>query len=113
MQNPLVDFRHSEIVAIFQECPLFAGVSESDLDAIAAITAVKSIRKGDYLFHEGTPVHGFYVVYTGAVKVHRVSFAGKEQVLHVYRPHESFGEEALISIWAMPPMPVRLRIPCS
>ena len=97
MQNPLAEFRRSEIVAIFRECPLFEGVSDGDLISIAAITAVKSFRKGDYLFHEGTPVHGFYVVYSGAVKVHRVSFAGKEQVLHVYRPHESFGEEALIS----------------
>ena len=42
-------------------------------------------------------MHGFYIVHAGAVKVHRVSFSGKEQVLHVYREHESFGEEALIS----------------
>jgi CRP/FNR family transcriptional regulator, dissimilatory nitrate respiration regulator len=58
---------------------------------------LKSVSKGDYLFHEGTPVHGFFIVYSGAIKVHRVSFAGKEQVLHVYRPNESFAEEALIS----------------
>jgi CRP/FNR family transcriptional regulator, dissimilatory nitrate respiration regulator len=97
MQNPVADFRPSDIVAIFRGCALFEGVSDSDLQAIAAITVVKSFAKGDYLFHEGTPVHGFFIVHTGAVKVHRVSFAGKEQVLHVYRPTESFGEEALIS----------------
>lgn len=97
MQNPVAEFRQSEIVAIFRECPLFENVSDVDLGAIAAVTILKSCSKGDYLFHEGTPVHGFYIVYAGAVKVHRVSFAGKEQVIHVYRPHESFGEEALIS----------------
>jgi CRP/FNR family transcriptional regulator, dissimilatory nitrate respiration regulator len=97
MQNPVADFRHSDIVAIFRDCALFEGVAETDLQAIAAITVVKCFAKGDYLFHEGSPVHGFYIVHTGAVKVHRVSFAGKEQVLHVYRPYESFGEEALIS----------------
>lgn len=97
MQNPVAEFRHSEVVAIFRECPLFEGVSDTDLEAIASITVAKYFSKGDYLFHEGTPVHGFYIVYTGAVKVHRVSFAGKEQVLHVYRSNESFGEEALIS----------------
>ena len=96
MQHPAVEFRQSEIVTIFRNCPLFEGVSEPDLQAIAAITVTRCFEKGDYLFHEGAPVHGFYIVHTGAVKVHRVSFAGKEQVIHVYRPNESFGEEALI-----------------
>ncbi|MFO1500963.1 MAG: Crp/Fnr family transcriptional regulator [Verrucomicrobiota bacterium] len=96
MQNPVAELRQSDLISIFQKCPLFEGVSGSDLEQIAAITLLKSFTKGDYLFHEGTPVHGFYIVYAGAIKVHRVSFAGKEQVLHVYRPHESFGEEALI-----------------
>lgn len=97
MQNSVAEFRHWELVAIFRECPLFQGVADSDLDAIADITSVKVVAKGDYLFHECAPVHGFFIVYSGAVKVHRFSFAGKEQVLHVYRPHESFGEEGLIS----------------
>ncbi len=97
MQNPAADFRHADIVAIFRGCALFEGVAEPDLEAVAAITGAKWFAKGDYLFHEGPPVHGFYIVHTGAVKVHRVSLSGKEQVLHVYRPNESFGEEALIS----------------
>ncbi len=97
MQNPLAEFRLWEIVAIFRQCPLFEGLPEADLENIAAITGVRCYAKGDYLFHEGAPVSGFYIVYAGAIKVHRVSFAGKEQVLHVYRASESFGEEALIS----------------
>jgi CRP/FNR family transcriptional regulator, dissimilatory nitrate respiration regulator len=97
MQNSVAEFRHSDIVAIFKKCPLFAGISDADLEAISAITILKSVAKGDYLFHEGTPVHGFFIVFSGAIKVHRVSFAGKEQVIHVYRPNESFAEEALIS----------------
>jgi CRP-like cAMP-binding protein len=97
MQMPAADFTLSELRQIFRNCPLFEGVSETDLEDIASITTVRTFARGDYLFHEGAPVHGFYLVYTGAVKVHRVSFAGKEQVLHVFRPNESFGEEALIS----------------
>ena len=33
----------------------------------------------------------------GAINVHRVSAAGKEQVIHVFRPMESFAEAALAS----------------
>jgi CRP/FNR family transcriptional regulator len=53
------------------------------------------LEKDDYLFHEGDPSHGFYVVQKGAVNVHRVSVAGKEQVIHVFRTGESFAEAAL------------------
>jgi CRP/FNR family transcriptional regulator, dissimilatory nitrate respiration regulator len=97
MQSPAAEFQRADITTAFRKCPLFEGVAEVELAAIAAITVLKSFVKGDYLFHEGTPVHGFFIVSTGAVKVHRVSFAGKEQVIHVYRANESFGEEALLS----------------
>jgi CRP/FNR family transcriptional regulator len=96
MQTSDAGFTVAQLVTIFQKCPLFQGVSDSDLEDIASITVCKSFEKGDYLFHEGAAVHGFYIVFSGAVKVHRVSFGGKEQVIHVYRPNESFGEEALI-----------------
>jgi CRP/FNR family transcriptional regulator len=97
MQHSAFGLRHSEPLAILRACPVFQGVSEADLEAICSLTIVKSFAAGDYLFREGTPVHGFYIVRSGAVKMHRVTFAGKEQVIHVYRANESFGEEALIS----------------
>ena len=50
------------------------------------------MEKGEYLFHEGDPAQGFYVVQRGAVNVHRVNAAGKEQVIHVFRTGESFAE---------------------
>ena len=42
-------------------------------------------------------MHGFYIVRKGAIKVHRFNLAGKEQVIHVFRPYESFAEETLFS----------------
>ncbi|HWA25533.1 MAG TPA: Crp/Fnr family transcriptional regulator [Lacunisphaera sp.] len=78
-------------------CQLFTGLSTEDLAAIAGFTQVARLAKGDYLFHEGAPSLGFYVVQTGAVNVHRVSAAGKEQVIHVFRAGESFAEAALAS----------------
>src|SRR4030095_5005940 len=59
------------------------------------VTVVKPLEKGEYLFHEGDPAQGFYVVQRGAVNVHRVNAAGKEQVIHVFRAGESFAEASL------------------
>jgi len=53
--------------------------------------------KGEYLFHEGAPAVGFYIVQRGSVNVHRVNAAGKEQIIHIFRSGDSFAEVALAS----------------
>ncbi|MCS7337904.1 MAG: Crp/Fnr family transcriptional regulator [Verrucomicrobiae bacterium] len=84
------------LVRALARCDLFAGLAHADLRLVARITVPRSLRKGEYLFHEGAPVQGFYVVESGAINVHRVSPSGKEHVLHIFRAGESFAEAALI-----------------
>ena len=74
---------------------LFSGLSAEDLDAIAEFAVLRNLARGEYLFRQGAPSEGFYVVQRGAINVHRVSVAGKEQVIHVFRSGESFAEAAL------------------
>ncbi len=76
-------------------CQLFSGLSPEDMRNIAQFTVVKSLARNEYLFREGDPAHGFYVVQKGAVDVHRVNASGKEQVIHIFRAGESFAEAAL------------------
>jgi CRP/FNR family transcriptional regulator len=89
------DFKQAAIINALRGCQLFAGLPPSDLRAIADITVPKHLAKGDYLFHEGEPSRGFYLVQQGAINVHRVSSGGKEQVIHVFRTGESFAEATL------------------
>lgn len=97
MPTELAEFKKAAVVNTLRSCQLFAGLPQSDLGAIAEVSSLKLLDKGDYLFHEGDPAHGFYVVQRGAVNVHRVSAAGKEQVIHVFRTGDSFAEVALAS----------------
>ena len=97
MSIALADLKRTVIVNTLRSCQLFTGLPPADLEKIADLTAVKTLEKGDYLFHEGDPAHGFYIVQRGAVNVHRVTAAGKEQVIHVFRTGESFAEVALAS----------------
>ena len=76
-------------------CQLFSGLPAEDLEAIAAFAVLRNLERGEYLFRQGAPSEGFYVVQCGAINVHRVSPAGKEQVIHVFRMGESFAEAAL------------------
>ncbi len=89
------ELRQIALVNTLRSCQLFTGLPPADLANIAAVTVVKSLERKDYLFHEGDPAHGFYVVQRGAVNVHRVTAAGKEQIIHVFRAGESFAEVAL------------------
>jgi CRP/FNR family transcriptional regulator len=95
MTTTLAEFKHIAITNALRSCQLFAGVALPELNAIAEFTAVKSVTKGGYLFHEGDSSAGFYIVQTGAINVHRVNAGGKEQVIHVFRAGESFAEGTL------------------
>ena len=95
MTTRLVELRQVGISNTLRACQLFAGISQPELNAIADITVGKPVDKGGYLFHEGEPSLGFYIVQSGAINVHRVNAAGKEQVIHVFRAGESFAEGTL------------------
>jgi CRP/FNR family transcriptional regulator, dissimilatory nitrate respiration regulator len=71
---------------------LFSGLPAEQLDEIAAICVSKRFVKGAAIFFEGEPGIGFYMVASGKVKIFKMSFEGKEQILHIFGPGEPFGE---------------------
>lgn len=102
MSNSLAELKTIALVNTLRSCQLFTGLPQADLEQIAAVTVLKSLEKDEYLFHEGDPAIGFYVVQRGAVNVHRVNAAGKEQIIHVFRTGDSFAEIALASATGYP-----------
>ncbi|HEY5706919.1 MAG TPA: Crp/Fnr family transcriptional regulator [Terrimicrobiaceae bacterium] len=76
---------------------IFRGVPAGDIAEISAFSKVRNLEKGEYLFREGEPCEGFFVVQRGVISVQRVSAAGKVQVIHVFHSGDSFAEPALIS----------------
>jgi CRP/FNR family transcriptional regulator, dissimilatory nitrate respiration regulator len=76
---------------------IFAGLPPADVAEISSFSTVRNLDKSEYLFREGDPCEGFFVVQRGVINVHRVSAAGKVQVIHVFHSGDSFAEAALIS----------------
>jgi CRP/FNR family transcriptional regulator len=91
------EFRVAALTATLRRCELFAGLSGEELQRIADLTVSCPLERGEYLFREGEPSRGFYVVQSGSISVHRVNAAGKEQVIQVFRGGQSFAEAALAS----------------
>lgn len=84
------------IIATLQSCSLFTGISVEDMQKFAELCVVKNLRKGEYLFREGGPSIGFYIVRSGTINLHRLGAGGKEQVIHFFRSGESFAEGTLV-----------------
>lgn len=84
------------ILQALSVCRIFTGLSESELLHVAEFTLPKTIGKGEYLFRAGDVCHGFYVVQSGAISVHRTYKDGREQMILMARSGESFAEGSLI-----------------
>jgi CRP/FNR family transcriptional regulator, dissimilatory nitrate respiration regulator len=102
MAQRLAEFKQAVLANTLRACQLFSGLPPGDLAAIAEFTVVKPLEKGGYLFREGEPAQGFYIVQKGAINVHRVNAAGKEQVIQIFRAGNSFAEATLATLAGYP-----------
>jgi len=96
------ELKIAAVASTLRCCQLFSGLSAEDLAEIAAFAVLRNLERGAYLFRQGDASEGFYVVQRGAINVHRVSPAGKEQVIHVFRSGESFAEAAIATATGYP-----------
>lgn len=82
--------------------PLFSGLPPEDLAAVASMAAVRRFGRNATIFREGDRADGFYVVAAGRAKVFKLSAEGKEQVLHLLEPGQSFAEGVIFEGGAYP-----------
>ena len=97
MSKPHETLRNTAIVFSLRRTPVFAGLPDDDLAMVAEFSLLKTFRKGEYLFRQREAAHGFYIVRRGIINMHRVAPDGREHVIHLFRPGESFAENALVN----------------
>lgn len=81
-----------KILNIISQAPLFNGLAADQLNQVKQIAIDKFYDRGKTVFLDGDDCNGFYIVAAGKVKIYKVSFEGKEQILHIYGPGNPFGE---------------------
>jgi CRP/FNR family transcriptional regulator, dissimilatory nitrate respiration regulator len=86
-----------EISKSLAAIPLFRGLTAEQYDDLAMIATVQEFARGQTIFFEGDEGVGFFVVYSGRVKIYKISPDGKEQILHVFGPGEPFAEVAVFA----------------
>lgn len=100
--SALAEFKSAALAHALRNCQLFSGLGSADLEKIVPITISKTLEKNEYLFRQGETSQGFYIVQRGAINVHRVNAAGKEQVIHIFRTGESLAEATLATFAGYP-----------
>ncbi len=70
----------------------FKGLSEAELSLIKPVIFEKKFGRGDIIIYESDPAKAVYFVFAGAVKIFKTSVEGKEQILYIARPGDSFND---------------------
>ena len=100
--NSLQALRRTAFIGTLRQSRMFADLSSENLEAVADVCSLKSLEKGEMLFREGDKAEGFYVLQTGAISVFKLTPDGREQIICVFRPPESFAEVTLATVEAYP-----------
>ena len=79
-------------VAFLQSIPYFAGLGSAELDSIKQLIFERTVERGEVIQLEGEPPEALFFVASGVVKAFKTSAGGKEQILNLVRPGESFND---------------------
>lgn len=85
------------VIAYLKQSALFSELPEPLIVQIASASSLKQAVRDETLFFAGEPAHSFFVVGSGRVKVFKLSPDGKEQILLIAKPGDSFAEAVMFS----------------
>ena len=98
----IASYRTAALIATLRKCRMFADLPTEDIKTIAGDAVLKSLEKGESLFREGEKAAGFYVVQTGRISIFRLTPDGREQIICIFEPPESFAEVVLATVETYP-----------
>ncbi len=77
---------------LLKSIPYFAGMPDEVVEETRRHIFEKSLDRGEIILLEGEPANALFFLASGAVKVFKTSPDGKEQILSIVRPGESFND---------------------
>lgn len=80
------------VETVLRKTPLFASLTEQEMEALAGRVSSRRFGRGELLFSEGDICTGLFLVASGKIRIFKLSPAGREQVLAVEESGSSFAE---------------------
>jgi len=82
-------------IEFLKTIPYFAGLDVAELESIKRLVFERTAQRDEFIFQEGEPAQALYFVVSGVAKTFKTSAEGKEQILRIIRPGESFNDVAV------------------
>ncbi|MDI6854223.1 MAG: Crp/Fnr family transcriptional regulator [Deltaproteobacteria bacterium] len=82
---------------ILKKIYLFSGLSDKDLETLSRLAITRRFSRDTTIFWEGREAQGFFILLAGQVKLTKSSPDGKEYILRIVNPGETFGEAAVLA----------------
>ena len=93
-------------VEFLESIPYFSGLNLDALDSVRELIFERTSERDELIVLEGESAEALYFVISGAVKMFKTSVEGKEQILSIVRPGESFND---ISVFDGGPNPASVQ----
>lgn len=78
-----------------ESIPYFTGLDTAELDSVRQLMFERTVDRNEIVQFEGESVEALFFVASGAVKLFKTSAEGKEQILSIARPGDSFNDIAI------------------
>ena len=82
-------------VAFLKSNPYFFGLDTDKLEILGRLVKERNVEKNEIVCLAGDPANVLYFVVSGVIKLFSTSFEGKEQILNLVRPGQSFDDIAV------------------
>ncbi len=92
----------SEAAIAVKSLPLFAGMTQGQLDDLAANASVRSYSRGQMVVRQDERTRGLSVLLSGRIKLFKLSPEGKEQTIYHFGPGEPFCLMSMFEDHSMP-----------
>ncbi|MFW6183211.1 MAG: Crp/Fnr family transcriptional regulator, partial [Chloroflexota bacterium] len=87
-----MNVKEFSIPAFLQEQPYFSSVAADRLTPLAQQAVQRRLSADEVLFLEGEPSAGLWLIEQGRVKVYKITAEGREHVLHLLGPGDTFND---------------------
>ena len=81
---------------LWRKVPYLTGISDAAVADLAAAAVHHAYPQGQMIFMEAEPNQGLYVVEQGTVKICRFAADGREHILHLVHPGDTFNDVAAL-----------------
>jgi CRP/FNR family transcriptional regulator len=93
MEVENLEVKHSDV----QVRNFFNELNADELQSLSAVMDVSVVKKGQYLYKEGSVPAGLYCLSRGRVKISKRGDEGKEQIINLFKDGSMLGYGALLS----------------